>query len=476
MDKEKIACVVCNYNKKDYVLMCVSSLLDQTYTGIDVIVVDNASDDGSAEALRDNYGKKILVIENDENLGGSGGFNRGLRYVLEKDYKYVVLIDNDVRVAQDAIDIMYKYMESHTDVGILGAKILQMKHEDTVQDLGGSITDDFLMKGNFYGYIDKNLPDEMDCNYISTCTAMARVDAVRKFGLMPEDNFIYWDDVEWSKKCQLSGYRTVAIGNARVWHNHTITSGTSAFVKYYMTRNRLHFFAKYCEESSIENMATFFVEEVCERIMGFYLKGYPEMSQVIQQAFNDFLEINRGKCSGYEFPVVPERKIPLEQIVGKANSVKISFSYNADENTLEPFRVFLFLVGIFLKQKDFKSIMVDISETPYNEKIFWEKLDEVMRLERIDYKLPELRIVPPDASYDLHLKICNHVRKVKDNILPAVYVDGFGNCVYDERSRSLYGASEYIKELYHALYDEKTIKSFRKIKDAYNRLQKENMI
>ena len=226
-----VGCFVCNYNKMDFVLDCVETLLQQSLKNIDVYVIDNASEDDSVVALKEKYGDRITIVVNSENLGGSGGFNTGLRIALEKGYKYAVLIDNDVKLHQDAIGNMFEYMESHPDVGIVGAKILQMSKPNIIQDIGGSITERLQMHGNYYGYVDEDLPADIDSDYLRTCTALARVDAVRKFGLMPEDNFIYWDDVEWSKKCQLAGYKTVAIGSAKVWHNHSITSGVSSFVK-----------------------------------------------------------------------------------------------------------------------------------------------------------------------------------------------------------------------------------------------------
>ncbi|MBO6108223.1 MAG: glycosyltransferase, partial [Eubacterium sp.] len=68
----EIGVVICNYNKKDFVIESVKSVLDSVGVEPDIFVVDNASSDGSASALRSIYEKKITVIENSENLGGSG--------------------------------------------------------------------------------------------------------------------------------------------------------------------------------------------------------------------------------------------------------------------------------------------------------------------------------------------------------------------------------------------------------------------
>ena len=89
---------MCNYNKREYVVRCVESLLKQSYQDRDIYVVDNASTDGSAEALKERFSKQISVIQNEENVGGSGGFDAAIQDALKKDYQYLVLCDNDVWV------------------------------------------------------------------------------------------------------------------------------------------------------------------------------------------------------------------------------------------------------------------------------------------------------------------------------------------------------------------------------------------
>lgn len=93
---KEIGIVVCNYNKKDYVLDCIQSILDSEGS-FDLYIVDNASDDGSADAVKEKYSDRVILIENKENLGGSGGFNTGLRYAMDKGHKYLMCVDNDVK-------------------------------------------------------------------------------------------------------------------------------------------------------------------------------------------------------------------------------------------------------------------------------------------------------------------------------------------------------------------------------------------
>lgn len=303
----KIGIYVCNYNKREYVLGCVESLLQQTCLDRDIYVVDNASTDGSVEALRERFFDKIAFIENPENIGGSGGFDAAVQDALGKDYRYVVLCDNDVRVDRDTIQVMYEYMEAHGDVGILGPKVLQMEKPELVQDFGGSINERYRLSGNYTGRRDNDLPAEMDCDYISTCTAMARMSAVRQFGSMPRENFIYWDDVEWSRRCQNSGFRTVAIGTARVWHNFSEAEDPSAFVRYYMTRNQLKFFSRFLPESGLLAFQDFMLEEIHAKCFMLTYKKREDLAETICHAWEDFLNGIEGKAGDGKLVPRPER-------------------------------------------------------------------------------------------------------------------------------------------------------------------------
>ena len=109
-----IAAVICNYNKSKYVTECIQSVLESSVRNFDIIVVDNASTDDSAACIREKYAGKLVLLENQENLGGSGGFNTGIRYAMEKGYEYVWCLDNDVLVDEKAVSVLYDFLENYS--------------------------------------------------------------------------------------------------------------------------------------------------------------------------------------------------------------------------------------------------------------------------------------------------------------------------------------------------------------------------
>ena len=144
----KIGVFICNYNKAEFVVRCVKSIREQTCQELDILVVDNASTDDSVKKLRDCFGEEITIIENEENVGGSGGFGRAIRMALELGYQYFMLVDNDAFLDKHAVEHLYRYMEAHGDTGICGAEILCMQHPDKIQDLGGRLDlENYFMGG-----------------------------------------------------------------------------------------------------------------------------------------------------------------------------------------------------------------------------------------------------------------------------------------------------------------------------------------
>ena len=100
---KKIGIVICNYNKEDAVLDCIQSILESKFQDFDLYVVDNGSTDMSVKRIKETYPGSLVLIENKENLCGSGGFNTGLREVYKKGYPYVMCVDNDALLDENAI-------------------------------------------------------------------------------------------------------------------------------------------------------------------------------------------------------------------------------------------------------------------------------------------------------------------------------------------------------------------------------------
>lgn len=417
---KKLAILICNYNKKDYILKCISSVLESSYKEMDIYVVDNASTDDSVKVISSTFGNKITLIENKENLGGSGGFNTGIKYVLNLGYKYIYLLDNDVIIDKFAVQNLVDYLELHSNTGAVGSRIYSLDNPRIVQEFGSNIDfDNFDIKLMNNGIMDLKYREEsMECDYIAACSALFRVDALKKIGTIDENYFIYWDDIDLCYRLKLAGYNVVAISNSKVWHKGGGTVRNNTFGTYYFWRNKVYFFVKYCNKEQLQKFSIKLFEQIFQAMYSCNYIGKYSSAKTIIRAVDDALNGIRGKA--------------LENRVFKLETVKDRF-----------FEIFSNKKRILIindtELKVLRDIINKIKLIDENSEICIFNKNDNLKLELqlnnynfiSDYKLLNFN------DYDLVCNTCYHIfdiRKSMDNNVN-VYVDRYFNLVYDINDR-----------------------------------------
>ena len=439
----KIGVVICNYNKKEFVIECIRTVLESKLgdESIDVYVVDNASTDGSADEIAKVYGSKVVLIVNTENLGGSGGFNTGLRAAMKSDkqYDYLMCVDNDIEMDENNIHRLLEFLKNNSDVGMVGSKILRMQHPERLQELGAMIDfDKCTIVPNFKDYLDdESIPKVQYCDYVPACSLMVRREVVEKVGAIPEDNFIYWDDMEWGYRVNLAGYKVAAISDAFVKHYMGTNSGTTYFSTYYFWRNRLNFFIKFTPKEKYENMISVLLENLFKTLYGCYYKGKNNQISVMMHAFDDAVHGKRGKAS--EGVILPKDEVKdrISELLEKSKSVLIDF--NGDYKLLQ---------DLIIKAK--KTYRYKESDS------FFEKITIACTdMEEMGRQHPECNLLKREDSLPvadeegtLVLKMCEHVGKIDDYSLKVTYVDGYSNLLADETDITHFRNMNYIQNLF----------------------------
>ncbi|MBF0566490.1 MAG: glycosyltransferase family 2 protein [Nitrospirae bacterium] len=271
---KRVAAVICNWNKKDYLLGCLESVIGQTLrahppaqsgnfiksdvlTELDVFVVDNASTDGSAESVANTYGDSVTLIRNAVNRGGAGGFNDGIREALRsnRDYDYLVLLDNDVQLDSRAIDELVNFMESTHNAAMAGSKIYSMSNPGTLQEFGAGLDWEHATiaphKKGYSETVHGALVANIETDYVPACASIVRRSAIEKCGAMEESYFIYWDDIEWAWRMRRFGYSIFVVASSLVWHHMGTSNKKNLAPTYYFWRNRVRFFKKYGGRTSM---------------------------------------------------------------------------------------------------------------------------------------------------------------------------------------------------------------------------------
>ena len=299
-----IAVVICNYNKKAFVLECIESVFQSNYKNFDLIVVDNASTDGSVKAIRERYADRLTLLVNDENTGGSGGFNRGMLYAIKnKHYRYVHLLDDDVSVDKDAIGELYRFMEEHPEAGVCGSLVCKASSKEYIQEYGSNIDLEYISVTHLHAgkKVDTALPGHVICDYVAACSAMFRADILREIGVIDKDYFIYWDDLALCWEIRDHGHKVYACEKSIVWH-HGSYGARTAFSRYYSFRNKIHVFAKYLSDEDYGWLSVN-LTKVLFRIFAVN-RDKPEYIMDYFHALDDALNNVRGKADAYKLSAI----------------------------------------------------------------------------------------------------------------------------------------------------------------------------
>jgi GT2 family glycosyltransferase len=254
MKKPYVCGIIVNWNRKEDIIKCIKSLKKINYDGFDILVVDNASADGSVEAIKKEF-TDVEIMENKENLGGSGGFNKGISHALEKDkYDYLWLLDNDIIVSSESLNELLKAFSTDNKIAVAGSMILRMDQPETLQELGAYINDkEFKRVANLRDFpVSKISKKIIDVDYVAACSLLVDVKKLKKVGLMDTDYFLYFDDVEWCTRFKSAGYRVVAVSNSKIWHKEGGRNRKNNLPVYYIWRNKLYFFSLYCKRKGLE--------------------------------------------------------------------------------------------------------------------------------------------------------------------------------------------------------------------------------
>src|SRR5271170_7602 len=220
--------VIVSWNAKRFLEECLVSLRDCPSTRtIEVIVVDNASFDGSPEMVTAEF-PHVKLIQTGANLGFAKANNVGIRI---SGGRYVSLINSDAKVLGNCLDVLADYLDQHPDVGNVGPKVLNgdMTLQGTCRrfpTLWNNFCEAVGLSKIFKNsnvFTDEHMNDfahdrELDVDVLVGCFWMVRKEAFGEVGLLDEDFFIYAEDVDWCKRCWEGGWKVSFFPGAEAVH------------------------------------------------------------------------------------------------------------------------------------------------------------------------------------------------------------------------------------------------------------------
>ncbi len=247
-----LVCVILvNWNGYDDTAACVESCFALDYDPFRLVIVDNCSADGSGARLRDRFSaeERVEVLLAERNLGFAGGNNLGIRHAIDAGAKYVWLLNNDTVVDPAALRELVSAAQEHPEAGMVGSKVYYHDRPEVLWFAGGVIKPrhDGTTFHRGMDEVDRGAYDEVaHVDYVTGCSLLTSVEVVRSIGLMAEEYFLYWEEVDWCDRARAAGYPSLYIPSSRVWHKVGGSLGADASPTRirYDARNRLLFYRR----------------------------------------------------------------------------------------------------------------------------------------------------------------------------------------------------------------------------------------
>ncbi len=232
MRNPKVFIIILNYNGKDFLKNTLESVYKLNYQNYQVVVVDNASTDGSFEEARLSFGK-FNFIQNSHNVGFAAGNNIAIKWALEKMADYVFLLNNDALVEEETLTKLIDEAKKDNLLGIL-SPIIYKGDSKQVWFSGGKI--------NWLKMRAEHVEDILETQYVTGCAMLIKKEVFKKIGLLDEKFFLYYEDTDFSFRAIKAGFKLKIVKTANVFHFEKSSESLNKI--YYLVLSGIIFFRK----------------------------------------------------------------------------------------------------------------------------------------------------------------------------------------------------------------------------------------
>ena len=286
MDK-KYLIILLNYNNWQDTIECVHSLINSGTGSSNIVIIENCSTDNSREKLSEEI-PAIKVIHSDKNLGFTGGNNVGLKYALENNFDYAIVLNNDTIVeSESSVKDLIDEMDRNPDFTLSTGRIFYYPEKEKIWYDGGRVIKWRASEQHFNfrkNINDVKLNDDLrEIDFISGCFMCIRMKDLPRLGYMDENFFIYLDDLEYSSRASKRGMKMLYIPKSIIYHKARGEGNHTPKLIYYSIRNRrlvinLHF--------GIITKFYFEIVLIIKRIMWFIKSR--KYFHILNQAIKDY--------------------------------------------------------------------------------------------------------------------------------------------------------------------------------------------
>lgn len=233
-----VAVIILNFNGQKYLPDLLGSIFKfpPALSKQSIIIVDNHSTDGSVVWLKKNY-PQAIILEQKQNLGFAAGNNIGIKYAIDRQYDYVMLLNQDTIITEGYLDLLVKKISLDNKIAAVQPKLMLYPSTDLINSLGNVIH--YLGFGYTYGHKHSSCEirdARFEINYCSGAACLLKAEALKMVGFFEEELFMYHEDLDLGWRFKLFGYKNIICPAAVVYHKYEFSRSIKKY--YFMERNR----------------------------------------------------------------------------------------------------------------------------------------------------------------------------------------------------------------------------------------------
>jgi len=280
---KKVSAIVINWNGMAFIKECLESLQKQIYNNIRVIFIDNGSTDDSVEYSKQNFPWADLILFN-TNQGFEIPNNIAIQKALADGADYILLLNNDLVLAPNAVSELVAAGERDPTVGALGP--VQVRYDNPAK---------VISAGGYYDWMrgmvvqNEDLPSlNNEVDFLSGAALMVKKVVLEQVGMLDEDYYFYGEDVDFCKRIKQNGYKLLCVASSIVRHHVGGSRSDSSFHIYHITRSRFILMKRYAPLYNWLYFLPFFIKNsICGEVWWYLRNNRNNEAKAMMKAVMD---------------------------------------------------------------------------------------------------------------------------------------------------------------------------------------------
>lgn len=245
--------IILNWNGYEDTIACIESVQKSSYSNFKILIIDNASTDGSVDKIKRIFPSVDLIVNN-SNIGYAGGNNIGILRAMSEKSDFVLILNNDTIINSDAIGKMVEFSMNMHGIGLVGPKVMY-SDSNVIQSIG--ITNIIHNTGHNIGHGEEDsgrYREPLEVDAVNGSAMLISREVIDNVGLIDETFFLYYEDTDYCMRVSQKGYKIYSVPLAVVWHKE-MASGDKVkpLIQYLIQRNKLRFVSRYYSKSQLVN-------------------------------------------------------------------------------------------------------------------------------------------------------------------------------------------------------------------------------